>query len=176
MSVTQVPGVTSLSCSPEPSWGQLRDAHRAGSGPTLVRWAPRFQLSDVCSPLSPVWTPSSHSMGTCLHGAHCTAPSRTRASAAIAGALPLAAPAVPSLTRHCPTISCSAPPLPTTAHCHPGPSLCPVWGAYAVSTRGGPRQPRGLSGVGLLQRLGGLAYSLIYIYHLVGCLGFFSNF
>ena len=42
-----------------------------------------------------------------------------------------------------------------------------------MSARGGLRRPRGLSGVGLFQKLGGLAYSLIYIYDLVGCLGFF---
>ena len=151
-SETRGPGAASLSHSPAPSWGQLRDARGAGSGPARVRGAPRFCLLTPVL-LSPVLTPSSPSMGTCLQGARCTAPSRTRASAAIAGALPSAALAAPSLTRRCPTTSSSAPPLPTTAPCRPGPSLCPVWGACAVSTQGGPRRPRGLSGVGLLQRL-----------------------
>ena len=65
-SVIQVPGVTSLSCSPAPSWGQLRDAHRAGLGPTRVdelhasSFLMSVLLSPPCEPLVLVlWEPVS---------------------------------------------------------------------------------------------------------------------
>lgn len=135
-----------------------------GTPPKVVGWVSRCQLSDICFPFPPpVSTLSFRSMGTCPHAARCTAPSRTRAFAATGGGLPSAAPEVPSLTRPCPVTSCSAPPRPTTAPCHPGPSRRPAWEACGVSARGGQSCPHGLSGVGLLRGLEGLVYSLNYI-------------
>ena len=50
-SVARAPGATSPSRSPAPSWGQLRGARGAGSGPARARGAPRSQPSDACPPL-----------------------------------------------------------------------------------------------------------------------------